>query len=77
MIKTYTNKKGETCVYANSGTWEDQKTRDKNAAIDQDALKMNYVTIYPVKSDKKKLQVSLYQYCYGKQVLVDNKEVNM
>jgi len=27
--------KGETCVYANSGTWEDQKTRDKNATIDQ------------------------------------------
>jgi len=38
---------------------------------------MNFVTIYPVKSDKKKLQVALYQYRYGKQVLVDNKEVNL
>ena len=77
MVKSYTNLKGETCVYANSGTWEDKKTRDKNAVIEQDTINMNFVTIYPVRSDKKKLQVALYKYCYGKQVLVNNEEVDL
>ncbi len=77
MIKTYTNLSGKPCIYANSGTWEDQKTRDKNAAIDQDVLKMDFVTITPVKSDKKKLQVSLFQYKAGQHLLKDNQQVDL
>lgn len=77
MIKSYTNLNGEACVYANSGTWEDQKTRDKSAIIEQDTLKMHFVMIAPVKSNKKKLQVALYQYRYGKHLLVGNKEVDL
>lgn len=77
MIKSYTNQKKEPCLYVNSGTWEDQKTRDKNAAIDQDKLKMHFVIISPIKSDKKKLQVSLNQYRYGKHVLMDSKELGL
>lgn len=77
MIKTYTNLSGKPCIYANSGTWEDQKTRDKNAAIDQDVLKMEFVTITPVNSDKKKLQVSLFQYKAGQHLLKDNKQVDL
>lgn len=76
MIKSYTNPKGKTCLYANSGTWEDQKTRDKNAAIDQDILKMDFVTITPVKPGKK-LQVALYQYHGGQHLLKDSKEVDL
>jgi UDP-2,3-diacylglucosamine pyrophosphatase LpxH len=77
MIKSYTNLDGKTCLYANSGTWEDQKTRDKNAAIDQDILKMDFIIIDPVKSDKKKLQVALYQYNKGTHLLKDSKEVDL
>jgi UDP-2,3-diacylglucosamine pyrophosphatase LpxH len=77
MIKTYLNSKGDTCLYANSGTWEDKKSRDKNANIDQDVEKMDFVTIVPVKSDKNKLQVGLFQYQKGKHVLKDSKEVEL
>ena len=76
-IKTYTNIKGGMCIYANSGTWEDKKTRDKNAPIDQDNLKMDFLTITPVKSNKKKLQVSLFQYHGGQHLLRDNMEVDL
>ena len=76
MIKSYTNPDGKTCLYANSGTWEDQKTRDKNAAIDQDKLKMDFVTITSVKPGKK-LQVALYQYHGGQHLLKDSKEVDL
>lgn len=77
MIKSYTNLKNEACLYANSGSWEDQKTRDKNEEIDQDAKKMYFVVIAPIKSDKKKLQVLLYQYRYGKHSLEDSKEIDL
>jgi len=77
MIKSYTNLNGEPCIYANSGTWEDQKTRDKNAAIDQDALKMHFVIIAPVMSDRNKLQVGLYQYRYGVHSLEDSQEIDL
>ena len=76
-LKAYTSVKNQPCLYANSGTWEDQKTRDKNAAIDQDGLKMDFVTIVPVQSNKKKLQVALNQYRYGKHVQVDSKEIEL
>lgn len=78
MIKAYTSaSSGKKYVYVNSGTWEDQKTRDKNAVIDQDGLKMNFVVIYPVQSNRNKLQVGLYQYRYGKHELVGNQEVDL
>lgn len=77
MIKSYTSLNGKSCLYANSGTWEDQKTHDKNAMIEQDTLKMNFVMISPVKPDKKKLQVALYQYRYGKHLLKDIKELDL
>ncbi len=77
MIKLYTNLNGGPCIYANSGTWEDQKTRDKSAVIEQDTIKMHFVMIAPVKSDSKKLRVALYQYKKGKHLLVDNRAVNL
>lgn len=77
MIKPYTNLDGAPCIYANSGTWEDQKTRDKSAVTEQDTLKMHFVMIAPVKSNKKKLQVALFQYRYGKHSQVDSKEIDL
>lgn len=77
MIKTYSNYKGEECIYVNSGTWEDQKTRDKNSNIDQDALKMHFVVITPVKAEENKLQVGLYQYRYGKHFMEESKVLDL
>lgn len=77
MIKSFTNKDGKECIYANSGTWEDQKTRDKSIYIEQDTINMNFVMISPIKSDSRKLQVGLYQYRSGKHILKDNKEVDL
>ena len=65
MMKSHTNLQGEKCLYVNSGSWEDRKTRDQNASIDQDAINMHFVVIDPLGADKKTLQVSLYQYKYG------------
>ena len=75
MIKSYTNTKSEACLYANSGSWEDQKTRDKTANIDQDAKKMYFLVIAPVESNTQNLQVLLYQYRYGKHSLEESKKI--
>jgi UDP-2,3-diacylglucosamine pyrophosphatase LpxH len=77
MIKTYLNHKGQQCIYANSGSWEDKKSRDKNSNIDQDQENMDFITIVPVKSDTKKLQVALHQYHKGQHILKDSKEVEL
>ena len=76
-IKLCTNTKGEACVYANSGTWEDEKTRDKNKVIDQDGLKMDFIVITPTKKGNKNLQVGLYQYKYGKHTEVGHEDINL
>lgn len=75
MVKSLKNLDGKDCIYANSGTWEDLKTRDKSAAIDQDAQKMNFIIVAPVNSDKRKLHIGLYQYKYGKHVMSESKEI--
>ena len=75
MIKSMKNLDGQDCIYANSGTWEDLKTRDKSTAIDQDAQKMNFIIVAPVNSDKRKLHIGLYQYKYGKHVIGESKEI--
>lgn len=77
MIKSFTNRENAECLYVNSGTWEDKKSRDKNAQIDQDSYKMNFVIISPVKSDARKLYVGLYQYKYGKHELNESKELTL
>lgn len=76
-IETYTNLKGETCIYANSGSWEDQKTRDKTADIDQEAIRKYFITIVPNKENEKRMLVSLYQYLQGEHTIVDSKEVEL
>lgn len=79
MIKTFTNTKGEACVYANSGTWVDKKVRTAEAesgmVVDQDAINMHFVVITPREDDKGKLYVGLYQFKHGEHVLVDNQTI--
>ncbi|MDD3033910.1 MAG: metallophosphoesterase [Bacteroidales bacterium] len=77
MLESYNNLDGKKCVYVNSGTWEDQKTRDKNAEIDQDTKSMDFVIITPTKDDKQKVLVGLYNYHGGKHVNVKSEEVEL
>lgn len=77
MVRSYTNMDGKDCIYANSGTWEDLKTRDKGAVIDQDEENMNFIVVAPVNSDKKRLHIGLYQYKYGKHVLGESSEISL
>lgn len=77
MLKSHTNSSQQPCIYANSGTWEDRKTRDRNAAIDQDSINMHFVLISPKQSNSQTIQVGLYQYRYGKHVQIDRKEIDL
>ncbi len=77
MIKSFSNHEGKECLYVNSGTWEDKKTRDKNAVIEQDTIHMDFVTIAPVQSNPKKLSVGLYKYKYGKHSLQKSDELDL
>lgn len=77
MIKTYTNLDKKDCLYANTGTWEDKKSRDKNEVIDQDSINMTFVVIAPTKTNNKQLQVGLYQYRYGQHFLNDSKSIDL
>jgi UDP-2,3-diacylglucosamine pyrophosphatase LpxH len=77
LMESYNNLDGKKCVYVNSGTWEDQKTRDKNAEIDQDNKTMDFVVITPTKDDKHKVLVGLYNYHGGNHVSVKSEEVEL
>ena len=76
-MKDYTNLDGNPCVYANTGTWEDRKTRNKSEVIEQDSINMNFVVITPNKTNKKLLNIKLYKYLYGKHSVVDSRDVNL
>lgn len=76
-IYTYTNLEGKPCIYANSGTWVDEKTRDKNAAIDQDSINMTFLTLYPLKSNKNRMKVLLSQYVYGKHLILNSQDIEL
>ncbi len=77
MIRSVTNKDNKECIYVNSGSWEDRKTRDKSAYIEQDTINMNFVIINPVDSDNDKLQIDLYQYFSGQHLLKDHQEIDL
>lgn len=65
------------CVYANTGTWEDRKSRIKSNVIDQDSINMNFVVITPNKTNHKILNIKLYKYLYGAHSVVDSKDVDL
>lgn len=75
LIKTHTNLNDQPCLYVNSGTWEDQKTRFNQPVVDQDTMKMNFVLIAPLSTTPNTLQVGLYQYRTGQHVLVNKQDL--
>ena len=77
MIKSSTNSKGEICIYVNSGTWEDHKTRDKYEVVDQDTINMHFVLITPTKAGHNHLQIGLYQYRNGNHFKAEAMELSL
>lgn len=71
------NKNNHSCVYANTGTWEDRKSRIKNNNIDQDSINMNFVVITPNKTNHKMLNIKLYKYLYGAHSVLNSKDVDL
>ncbi|WP_434501739.1 metallophosphoesterase [Prevotella sp.] len=71
------NKNNHSCVYANTGTWEDRKSRIRNNNIDQDSINMNFVVITPNKTNHKMLNIKLYKYLYGAHSVLNSKDVDL
>lgn len=71
------NKNNHSCVYANTGTWEDRKSRIKNNNIDQDSINMNFVVITPNKTNHKMLNIKLYKYLYGAHSVLNSRDVDL
>ncbi|BCS84799.1 hypothetical protein prwr041_06920 [Prevotella herbatica] len=74
-MTAYKNTIDSACVYANTGTWEDRKTRNKSDVIEQDSINMNFVVITPKKTNHKILNIKLYKYLYGAHSVLDSKDV--
>jgi DNA repair exonuclease len=76
-MTAYKNTIDSACVYANTGTWEDRKTRNKSDVIEQDSINMNFVVITPKKTNHKILNIKLYKYLYGTHTVIDSKDVDL
>lgn len=74
-LETFKNIKGEKCVYANSGTWQDKKLRSYSERVDQDQENMDFVVVTP--SENGNTMVALYKYLKGTHKLVKSEELDL
>lgn len=76
MIKSFTNKQNKACLYVNSGTWIDKKTK-QGETVDQDVQNMDFVVIMPQSTDSTMLKVELFKYRKGKHVSMESKSIQL
>lgn len=76
MIKSYTNKKNETCIYVNSGTWIDKKVKG-TATVNQDVENMDFVVISPQSVDENMMKVERFKYHNGKHLSMESKSIKL
>lgn len=76
MIKSYTNKKNEACLYVNSGTWIDKKVKG-TAAVNQDVENMDFVIIAPQSVDQNMMKVERFKYHEGKHLSMESKSIRL
>lgn len=76
MIKSYTNKRNEACLYANSGTWIDKKTKH-GETVDQDVQNMDFLIMMPQSADQSMLKVERFRYERGKHISIESKSVKL
>ncbi len=76
MIKSYTNKRAESCLYANSGTWIDKKIKN-GETVDQDLQNMDFLVMMPQSADEHMLKVERFKYEKGKHISLESKSIKL
>lgn len=65
MVTSFTNLKGEACIYANSGTWTDEKVKAGQPAVNQNKKNMDFVVIERQHNNKSMVDVELFNFHNG------------
>jgi len=76
MLKTFTNSKGEACVYANSGTGIDKKTRH-GESVDQDNENMDFIVIAPQAADNSMVKVERFQFRKQGHISLESRSIKL
>lgn len=76
MLKSFTNTNGETCIYANSGTWIDKKIKN-GEVVDQDVQNMDFIVIAPQAADSSMIKVELFKYQKGMHISMESKSIKL
>lgn len=76
MLISFTNTKGEACIYANSGTWIDKKIKH-GEEVDQDIQNMDFIVIAPQPNDESMIKVERFKYKRGTHVSIESKSIEL
>lgn len=76
MLKSFTNSKGEACIYANSGTWIDKKTK-QGESVDQDNENMDFIVIAPQAADNSMIKVERFQYRKQAHISLESRSIKL
>ena len=76
MLKSFTNANGETCIYANSGTWIDKKIKS-GETVDQDVQNMDFIVIAPQAADASMVKIERFQYRRGTHVSMESQSIKL
>lgn len=76
-LLSYTSADKGDCVYANSGTWIDQKVKAGQLPVDQDVKNMNFVVVEPQANDKSMIKVELFNYHNGKHISEASRSIKL
>jgi len=77
MVKSYTNTKNEECIYANSGTWVDEKVKAGQPAVNQNKRNMDFIVIEPQHNNKSMIDVELLNFHNGRNNSVLQKSIKL
>ena len=77
MVTSCTNTKNEACIYANSGTWTDEKVKAGQPAVNQNKKNMDFVVIERQHNNKSMVDVELLNFHNGVNNSVILKSIKM
>lgn len=77
MVTSCTNTKNEACIYANSGTWTDEKVKAGQPAVNQNKRNMDFVVIERQHNNKSMVDVELFNFHNGVNNSVLIKSIKM
>lgn len=76
-ILSYTSADKGDCIYANSGTWIDEKVKAGQPPVDQDVKNMNFIVVEPQANDQSMIKVELFNYHNGKHNFEASKSIKL